>query len=701
MGLLTMVMVLVARDARGEIDGRRAEMLQHVPQNIRGALSRFNLDGKTTVYAVCPACHCTYAPMQDVGSFQPVYPDRCTNIPRPGETPCYEVLLERRDSSSAPYKPLKSFVYHHFHDYLAGLLSQPDAERAMDKACDDFTATAHQLPPDYTSNVFDGEFFRTFYHNKEEQQLFLDRPDGEGRYAFALFIDFFSAEGVSLRNAFASLGIIAMACLNLPADVRYKPENMYLAGIIPGPEEPKLELLNYYQEPLIRDFARSWTHGIFISRTALCPHGRLTRSAIAVGVFDLPAGRKAAALAAHSADWFCSVCNLHGRTHIARTDCEAWPRRDPCEMRRWAEAWRDAPSTSERDKIFRAHGLRWSALWLLPYWDPTRMMVVDALHCLYEGLIKMHCRKALDLSVANANIPEPEVPAFTWPFASVDAETAQTWSANIRKDVTKIQNLLVEPIAALDDDAKDEAFAVLQTRLKLKNRTALAFVCKDLQCTPHDTRRDSYASALVQWRRGKPLANPDPPLPRIVNPAVIERIRDVMRDMVKPSWVNSLPSDLPELFGTKAAGSFKADEWRTFFTIILPLALVSLWGDGTTHASKHTADYRLSIVDHTMTLVSAVLIAGSRLMSSNRAARYRDYIQSYNSLLPKIYPHIEPRTNQHVAFHISDFLVSYGPIRSWWCFPFERLVGILQDIPSNHKFGRYPVHPCIHLLTFV
>ena len=60
-----------------------------------------------------------------------------------------------------------------------------------------------------------------------------------------------------MRNAFASLGIIAMACLNLPADVRYKPENMYLAGIIPGPEEPKLELLNYYQEPLIRDFARS------------------------------------------------------------------------------------------------------------------------------------------------------------------------------------------------------------------------------------------------------------------------------------------------------------------------------------------------------------------------------------------------------------------------------------------------------------
>jgi hypothetical protein len=48
-----------------------------------------------------------------------------------------------------------------------------------------------------------------------------------------------------------------MACLNLPPSIRYKPENMYLAGIVPGPEEPKLEMLNHYQDPLITNMLQS------------------------------------------------------------------------------------------------------------------------------------------------------------------------------------------------------------------------------------------------------------------------------------------------------------------------------------------------------------------------------------------------------------------------------------------------------------
>ena len=691
LGLVSMIIILVARDAQGAIDDRRAEMLRHVPQNVRAALSQFNLDGKTTVYAVCPACHYTYAPTDELGSFQPVYPERCQNMPHPGGGVCGEPLLEPRSSSSSPYKPLKTFVYQHFHDYLAGLLSQPDVERAMDKACDDFAASVHQPPADYTRTVFDGKFFSTFYHDEAQNKLFLVRPNGEGRYAFALFIDFFSAEGKSLHNAHASLGIIAMACLNLPADIRYKPENIYLAGIVPGPEEPKLELLNHYQAPLISDMCQSWTDGVFISRTALCPHGRMTRSAIAVGVFDLPAGRKAAALAGHSADWFCSICDLHGRVHLSRTDCNVWTRRDPRQMRHWAEQWRDASSIADRDNIFRRHGVRWSELWRLPYWDPTRMMVVDAMHCLYEGLIKMHCRVALDLSVTKANVAEPEIPAFSWPFTAPSAEVAEVWSQNDLKGVSQIHNLLVQPINGPDDDARAQAFTVLQDRLRRKNMRSLTFVCADLGCTPGGAKppKNSYVAALLEWRKGRPLINPNPRLPRIVTPVVIERIRVVMRDMVKPSWLDSLPSDLHILFGSKGAGSFKADEWRTFFTVYLPVALTSLWGEGTEHASQEASNYFLSLLDHTMSLVCAVLVAGSRLMSNSRATKYRDYIQYYNAELHKLYPHVEPRTNQHVAFHISDFLLLYGPVRSWWCFPFERLIGVLQNLPSNHKFGEF------------
>ena len=81
MALISMVVALVARDPEGNINDRRAQMLVHLPPNLRQALERFQLDGRTTVYATCPHCHCTYEPSFDPSSSDPIYPKRCTNSP--------------------------------------------------------------------------------------------------------------------------------------------------------------------------------------------------------------------------------------------------------------------------------------------------------------------------------------------------------------------------------------------------------------------------------------------------------------------------------------------------------------------------------------------------------------------------------------------------------------------------------------------
>ncbi|EIN14144.1 hypothetical protein PUNSTDRAFT_58107, partial [Punctularia strigosozonata HHB-11173 SS5] len=194
---------------------------------------------------------------------------------------------------------------------------------------------------------------------------------------------------MNIRGARTSCGIIALACLNLPVDIRYKPQNMYLAGIIPGPKEPPLTATNHYLCPLIDDMVKAWHPGIYVSRTALRPHGRLTHSVIANGVCDLPAARKTSSLAPSISKIFCSLCD-YWRRLLNRTDYEAWNMRDGSEMRSFAERWRDASSTREQDDIFKRHGVRWSELWRLPYWDPTIQLVVDPMHCLYEGLAKFH-----------------------------------------------------------------------------------------------------------------------------------------------------------------------------------------------------------------------------------------------------------------------------------------------------------------------
>jgi hypothetical protein len=167
----------------------------------------------------------------------------------------------------------------------------------------------------------------------------------------------------------------------------------------------------------------------------------------------------------------------------------------------------------------------------------------------------------------------------------------------------------------------------------------------------------------------------------------MSRIREVIRDMATPSWLLSVPHN----FGDAAAGTLKADEWRAITTIYLPIALISLWGKGTAQVSQSAAARLKQVLDHTMDLVSAVSLACMRTMTESRMDAYRLHLGSWVSGLKILHPNAEHRVNHHMAFHIYDFLRLFGPVRSWWCFPFERLIGQLQRLPHNHKRGKCDV----------
>ena len=40
-----------------------------------------------------------------------------------------------------------------------------------------------------------------------------------------------------------------------------------------------------------------------------------------------------------------------------------------------------------------------------------------------------------------------------------------------------------------------------------------------------------------------------------------------------------------------------------------------------------------------------------------------------------------------MALHLDEFLLLFGPIHSWWTFPFERMIGALQRMPHNFILG--------------
>jgi hypothetical protein len=158
---------------------------------------------------------------------------------------------------------------------------------------------------------------------------------------------------------------------------------------------------------------------------------------------------------------------------------------------------------------------------------------------------------------------------------------------------------------------------------------------------------------------------------------VIEAVRNVIVKVKKPSWVRTVPRN----FGDKAAGTPKADEWRMLYTIFLPIALVLLWGRGVpTSRNRH-------VLEVTMCLVSLVLAACQNTMTAQSANDYRGYLVRYLDGVKEHFPDAKMVPNMHVAFHIYDFLFLFGPVRSWWTFPFERIIGRLQQLPQNHIYG--------------
>lgn len=72
--------------------------------------------------------------------------------------------------------------------------------------------------------------------------------------------------------------------------------------------------------------------------------------------------------------------------HLGRTDCEAWGTADDAFLKKGAEAWRDARNALERGNIKVLYGTRYSELWRLPYWQPSKQLLVDPMHTIVLNL---------------------------------------------------------------------------------------------------------------------------------------------------------------------------------------------------------------------------------------------------------------------------------------------------------------------------
>ena len=180
------------------------------------------------------------------------------------------------------------------------------------------------------------------------------------------------------RKSISSTAIY-LVLMNLPPDLRFREENMFLIGIIPGPGKPSLEEINHYIRLIVDDLLIFWDPGVFFSKTAAHPQGRFALGMLIPIICDLPAARQISGFAAHSATYLCSICFLE-RDDIENICKESWEYRTREAHLESALTWLSLPTKNARAAHIREGGVRWPEFLRLPYWDPIRFTVIEPMH---------------------------------------------------------------------------------------------------------------------------------------------------------------------------------------------------------------------------------------------------------------------------------------------------------------------------------
>lgn len=169
---------------------------------------------------------------------------------------------------------------------------------------------------------------------------------------------------------------------------------------------------------------------------------------------------------------------------------------------------------------------------------------------------------------------------------------------------------------------------------------------------------------------------------------LLQRVQGCVRDVITPTWVVRPPADV----GTARAGTIKAYESKTLFDIHVPFAALSLWKEESPLAGNEAGRMGPAL-ETSMHLTCAALWMTKKTLTPDRRDRFRHHlIQHLEGLKQHFRGYIVP--NHHMMLHIFDFMEEFSGVRHWWAFPFERMIGMLERTPTNHKTGM--IHSIIH-----
>lgn len=165
---------------------------------------------------------------------------------------------------------------------------------------------------------------------------------------------------------------------------------------------------------------------------------------------------------------------------------------------------------------------------------------------------------------------------------------------------------------------------------------------------------------------------------RLLPQEVMDVIRADIAAVTLPSWIERPPAN----FGSPSHGKVKADHWRTVCIVSLVITLVHLWGH------SHAEEWEKKILNNFLHLVIAVEHVTKRSVNYDWVSIYERHMLQYLISIKEIDPQHDFVPNHHLSLHLGDCLCNFGPVHTWWCFPFERYNGIMSRMNTNNKASK-------------
>ncbi|PLW35056.1 hypothetical protein PCASD_16163 [Puccinia coronata f. sp. avenae] len=343
------------------------------------ALATFPVDVRTAIdwLKIEPSIHRTLCCPGCFKIFDPSWKSRLCNH---RETPCSrECNAELFDHQN---KPLRQYSTQSFQEWIIKFVQRDGIEDLLQHSINPLNSSNN---PSFRGSIWDGAIWSSF--KDSDGQPFHQRF---GNLSFGIYVDWFNPQGNKTSGKHKSIGVIILFCLSIPASHRYKLQNLFFAGITPGPSEPTVLQMNNVLFPLVDELKKLWLPGLRIP-TRTYPDGLLVKVALIAAVCDLPAIRKLIGYASHSAEMFCSFCYLP-QSRNQDLNYATWRLRTLEGHKSESEAWKSATTHAQREDTFKACGVWWSVLNELSYWDPTSFTVVEPMHLL-SGILSWHAMR--------------------------------------------------------------------------------------------------------------------------------------------------------------------------------------------------------------------------------------------------------------------------------------------------------------------